>query len=285
MCYFTNWAWYRPGIGKYLPENIDPNLCTHIIYGFTVLDSDQMIIKIHDSWADIDNDFYGRVAAYKAKGIKVLVALGGWNDSAGDKYSRLVNNPTARKKFIKQALTFVEKYGFDGLDLDWEYPVCWQVDCNRGPSSDKEAFSSFVRELSNEFRPRNLLLSAAVSPSKRVIDHGYEVPTLAKYLDWIAVMTYDFHGYWEKKTGHVAPLYYYPGDEFDYFNANFSMRYWIEKGAPPERLVMGIPLYGQSFTLSSAETKGLQAATSGPGEAGQFTRAAGFLAFYEVCKT
>lgn len=71
--------------------------------------------------------FYERVVAYKKRGLKVSLALGGWNDSAGDKYSRLVNNPTARKKFIDQAIQFLEKYNFDGLDLDWEYPVCWQV--------------------------------------------------------------------------------------------------------------------------------------------------------------
>lgn len=57
----------------------------------------------------------------------MLLALGGWNDSAGDKYSRLVNNRSARKKFIAHAVEFLEKYDFDGLDLDWEYPVCWQV--------------------------------------------------------------------------------------------------------------------------------------------------------------
>lgn len=71
--------------------------------------------------------FYERVVAYKKRGLKVSLALGGWNDSAGDKYSRLVNSPTARKKFIAQAVQFLEKYNFDGLDLDWEYPVCWQV--------------------------------------------------------------------------------------------------------------------------------------------------------------
>lgn len=71
--------------------------------------------------------FYERVTAYKKKGLKVLLALGGWNDSAGDKYSRLVNNPGARARFITHALAFMEKHNFDGLDLDWEYPVCWQV--------------------------------------------------------------------------------------------------------------------------------------------------------------
>lgn len=55
ICYFTNWAWYRTGTGKYLPENIDPNLCTHVIYGFAVLDYEGLAIKVFDSWADIDN--------------------------------------------------------------------------------------------------------------------------------------------------------------------------------------------------------------------------------------
>jgi chitinase len=55
------------------------------------------------------------------------VAIGGWNDSAGEKYSRLANNPTARQKFIDNVIQFIKKYDFDGLDLDWEYPVCWQV--------------------------------------------------------------------------------------------------------------------------------------------------------------
>lgn len=58
VCYFTNWAWYRQGVGKYLPSDIDPDLCTHIVYGFAVLNGDQLIIKPHDSWADFDNSKY-----------------------------------------------------------------------------------------------------------------------------------------------------------------------------------------------------------------------------------
>lgn len=55
------------------------------------------------------------------------MAIGGWNDSAGNKYSRLVNSPSARQRFITTVIQFIEKYEFEGLDLDWEYPVCWQV--------------------------------------------------------------------------------------------------------------------------------------------------------------
>jgi chitinase len=67
------------------------------------------------------------VVAYKKKGLKVSLALGGWNDSAGDKYSRLVNSPSARRRFVIHVIEFLEKHGFDGLDLNWEYPKCWQV--------------------------------------------------------------------------------------------------------------------------------------------------------------
>ena len=50
------------------------------------------------------------------------------------------------------------------------------------------------------------------------MDAGYDIPSIARDLDWIAVMTYDYHGHWDKKTGHVAPMYAHPEDDYDYFN-------------------------------------------------------------------
>ena len=284
VCYYTNWAWYRQGIGKYKPEDIDWSLCTHINYGFAVLDPNRLEMTAHDSWADIDNDFYKKVTALKAKGVKVSIALGGWNDSEGDKYSRMVSSPSSRKNFVTKAVQFIEKWGFEGLDLDWEYPKCWQVDCSAGPSTDKENFAALVRELRAAFDSRGWILSAAVSPSKTVMDEGYDIPALSRDLDIINVMTYDYHGHWDKKTGHVAPLYAHPDDEFYYFNANYTMHYWAEKGADKRKLMMGMPMYGQAFTLASAAAnQGLNAPAPGRGQAGEFTRAGGFLAYYEIC--
>ena len=56
-----------------------------------------------------------------------MIALGGWNDSKFAKYSQLVNDPAARAKFTENVIKFIEEHNFDGLDLDWEYPRCWQV--------------------------------------------------------------------------------------------------------------------------------------------------------------
>nr|QCI31492.1 chitinase [Grandidierella japonica] len=284
VCYFTNWAWYRQGVGKYTPDDIDADLCTHVVYGFAVLDSSKYLIKPHDTWADFDNKFYEKVTALKARGVKVLIAIGGWNDSAGSKYSDLVNDPNKRKEFNKHALEFVENNNFDGLDLDWEYPKCWQVDCKKGPDTDKQAFTDWVMELASVFHPRGLLVTAAVSPNYKVIDAGYDVAKVSRYLDWVAVMTYDYHGQWDKKTGHVAPMYHYKDSEVMEFNANYTIHYWIEKGADRKKLVMGMPMYGQSFRLSRASDNGYNAKSSGKGQAGQYTRAGGFLAYYEICK-
>ena len=284
VCYYTNWAFYRQGSGKYMPEDIDYTLCTHVNYGFAVLDPTQLVMVPHDDWADVQKDFLGKVAALKKKGVTVSIALGGWNDSEGDKYSRMVNNKASREHFIKEAVKFIEKWGFEGLDLDWEYPKCWQVDCSKGPDSDKEAFSALVRELSAEFKPRGWSLSAAVSPSKTVMDAGYDIPTLNTYLDIINVMTYDFHGHWDKKTGHVAPLYERPDDDYYFFNANYTMHYWVDQGADKAKLVMGMPMYGQSFTLADTAENTLNSAALGRGDAGEFTRAGGFLAYYEICE-
>lgn len=55
VCYFTNWSWYRKGDGKFVPENIDPTLCTHIVYAYAGLDPNELKIKPFDPTADIDH--------------------------------------------------------------------------------------------------------------------------------------------------------------------------------------------------------------------------------------
>ena len=63
----------------------------------------------------------------------------------------------------------------------------------------------------------------------------------------------------------------------------YSIDHWMEAGAPRDKLIMGMPLYGQSFTLSSSSNHGLNAPAPSPGSQGPFTRQAGFLAYYEIC--
>lgn len=115
---------YRLNDGKFEPEMIDTNLCTHIIYQYAVLDDETLTMKVGDKLIDIDKKMYTRVTDFKKLGKKVMIALGGHMDSRGDKYGRLLTDKVARKNFIINAVDFILKYNFDGLDLVLEVSQC-----------------------------------------------------------------------------------------------------------------------------------------------------------------
>lgn len=150
----------------------------------------------------------------------MLLALGGWTDSSGDKYSRLVGSGAARRKFVVAAVNFLKLHGFDGLSLEWSYPKCWQSDCKKGPESDRPNFAKLVHELRREFDEQQppLHLAVALSGYKEVIDQAYEVREISRAVDFMSVMTYDYHGAWQSTLGHIAPLFGTPGDAKPYYN-------------------------------------------------------------------
>lgn len=130
VCYFANWAYYRPGkfnsynyqlqfvltndnstgMGQYWIDKIDPFECTHIIYGFSVINNATWEVKVYDPWIDIDQGGYSRFVALKQSNpsLKALIALGGWNDSHfTTSYSDLVASEANMDHFVAQATRFV----------------------------------------------------------------------------------------------------------------------------------------------------------------------------------
>ena len=93
-----------------------------------------------------------------------------------------------------------------------------KANCNAGPATDKANFAKWVEELSNAFHPEGLFLSAAVSASQYAIDDAYDIPKLGQHLDFINLMSYDYHAAWEDKTGHHSPLYKYSQDNQAHLN-------------------------------------------------------------------
>ncbi|KAJ9583635.1 hypothetical protein L9F63_022016, partial [Diploptera punctata] len=286
ICYYGSWAVYRPGDGKYDVENIDPTLCTHIVYGFVGVSGEGQV-TILDSWNEIDKAVsqcaLKRFNDLKQKNpsLKVMAAAGGWN-AGSYSFSTVVSSDSLIDKLVQSVLSFLETYGYDGFDLDWEYPTL-----RGGAAGDKSNFIKLLQKLQAAFQPKGYILSAAVSAGEATIDPAYDIPSMNQYLNFINVMTYDLHGSWDPVTGENAPLYAGPTDTTDSaktLNVDTAIQYWISKGASKEKINLGMGTYGRSFTLQSASSSDVGAAITGPGTAGPYTREAGTLGFNEICE-
>ena len=133
MCYFGSWSTYRWSTGKFDVEDINPFLCSHLVFGFAGLNPNNFTIESLDPYNDL-YDNWGRGAFERFTGLKeanpslkTLLAIGGWNEGA-TKYSEMVASEARRKVFSQSALEMVLRHGFDGLDLDWEYPGDFSIE-------------------------------------------------------------------------------------------------------------------------------------------------------------
>ncbi|XP_060088966.1 acidic mammalian chitinase-like [Heteronotia binoei] len=198
----------------------------------------------------------------------------------------MLSTTATRKSFIDSAVSMLRSYGFDGIELHFKYPGS-----GRSPAKDKHRFASLTEEMTAAFEKearetgnKKLLLAAAVAARKETIDAAYEVGKLSKHLDYINVMAYNFHdGFSDTVTGHNSPLF--AGDHSEeslHSSCKFAMLYWIQKGAPAYKLIMGFANYGHTFKLSTRNTS-VGAPVSGPAHPGRYTFEAGFLSYYEIC--
>lgn len=285
VCYWGTWANYRPDGGKFTADHVDATLCTHLIYSFAGLDSGNWTIKSLDPWMDLEDE-YGLAGFKKATSLKhkhphlkVTLAIGGWNEGSA-KYSEMAKDSKARASFANSARKFLQKYNFDGLDLDWEYPGK-----RGGAPEDKENFILLIQDLRAAFSNTDFLLTAAIGAAAGTIDVAYDVEKMYEYLDYVHVMCYDYHGKWDKKTGHNAPLHARVTESAadQQLNVEYTLRYLLEKGAKPEKTVLGVPLYGRAFSLQNPNSNRMGAPAKDTSFQGPYTREDGFMGYNEIC--
>uniref|UniRef100_A0A8C8U0Z9 Oviduct-specific glycoprotein n=1 Tax=Peromyscus maniculatus bairdii TaxID=230844 RepID=A0A8C8U0Z9_PERMB len=277
VCYFTNWAHSRPDPASILPHDLDPFLCTHLIFAFASMNNNQIVAKNLQDEKILYPEF--NKLKERTPVLKTMFFALPWTSC---RFTTMLSTLASREEFVDSVVFFLRTHGFDGLDLFFLYPGL------RGsPMHDRWNFLFLIEELQFAFekealftqRPK-LLLSAAVSGIAHIIQTSYDVHLLGRRLDFINVLSYDLHGSWEKFTGHNSPLFSLPDDSK---SSAYAMDYWRKLGAPADKLIMGFPAYGRTFQLLEESKNGLQAASTGPASPGYYTKQAGFLAYYEVC--
>lgn len=173
------------------------------------------------------------------------------------------------------------------MDLDWEYPGARDTIDEDG---DKENFSVLCEMMAELLHEHGLLFTAALSPGKNTIENAYDIPRISQSFDYMNVMTYDYHGWWENNshpfTGHNAPLYGREEEEWDespgyMFSVFDTLKIWMDAGAPAEKILMGFAQYGRGMTLSTEET-GIYCPAKDGIPAGPYTQQDGIWGYLEI---
>ncbi|XP_064075613.1 probable chitinase 2 isoform X1 [Vanessa tameamea] len=256
VCYVASWAIFRDPPFNFAVSDIDPSLCTHIVYAFAGLDEESSTIKSLDIWLDIERDngnaAYKNLTSFKKyhPHIKITLSLGGWNEGSV-KFSRMASDKWKRAKFVKSVTQYLEKYGFDGLNVMWKYPTL-----RGGRPEDKKNFVILIKELKEAFIPYGYILSATLSNLKEIISAAYDLECLNRHLDLIYLIGYDYNGPWDKIVGASAPLRGL--SKQDIRNVEYTIKYMLSHGISPDKLVLGLQLHGKTFILKDPDVKNVE---------------------------
>ncbi|MDF2588948.1 MAG: glycoside hydrolase family 18, partial [Anaerocolumna sp.] len=275
--YYAAWAKYS----GFTPDKIDASKLTHINYAFANIGSDN---KITLGYPDIDPQNIASLNNLKTKypNLKTLIAVGGWSWSG--RFSNVALTDTSRSTFAKSIVDFILKYGFDGVDLDWEYPVSGGLSTNVRRPEDKTNFTLLLKEIRNQLDAqgkidgKQYILTFAGAAGTWYINN-VELSNLHQYVDYANVMTYDIHGTWENTTNFNAPLFNMKDSPSNLYNwsVDASIKAWQNSGFPSSKIVMGIPFYGYIYKSVSTDKNGLYQTYSGAASISYNNIAANYL--------
>ena len=210
-------------------------------------------------------------------GLKTLIAIGGWNFDQS-RFTNVASTPAKREEFADSVVFFLDEHGFDGIDLDWEYPVT-----RGGDPADYANYPLLCQALRAAFDAAGhgttsaspWLITVATSINYAVrITPGYDLASMHPHVDWFNMMSYDIYGAWDNVAG--------ANTDMGFIRAN--MQSIFDLGVPREKLVLGLAAFGRSSLLASADCLTAGCGIGGAGLSGCHGEA-GNLPWFEIEET
>ncbi|KAM0339644.1 hypothetical protein ACHAPU_010825 [Fusarium lateritium] len=211
--------------------------------------------------------------------LKIYVAIGGWTfNDPGPTYhtfSDLAASAPRQKIFMNSLLSFMNTYGFDGVDLDWEYPR----DSDRGGRDvDFANFPQFMERLKSSLDSSKKGITITIPASYWYLQH-FDIKNLAKSVEFFNVMSYDLHGLWDqdkKWTGSFLNAH------TNVTEIDLALDLLWRNDIDPGQVVMGLGFYGRVFTATSKSCMTPGCTFSSGGKKGDCSREVGILLNSEI---
>ncbi|MBH5334091.1 chitinase C-terminal domain-containing protein [Streptomyces pactum] len=319
--YFTGWRTGKDGTPAYLASDIPWDKVTHINYAFAHVDGANKLSvgggadnpATGMTWPGVAGAEMDPALPYKGHfnllnkfkkqhpNVKTLISVGGWAETggyfddsgkrvdSGGFYSMATNadgsvNQAGINTFADSAVSFIRQYGFNGVDIDYEYPTSmkdagnpldWKIANARRAGLNKgyDALMKTLREKLDRAGAadgKHYLLSVA-APSSGYLLRGMETYQTTKYLDYVNIMSYDLHGAWNEHVGPNAALYddgkdgelakagVYTTAQYGgigYLNGDWAYHYF-RGSMPAGRINLGLPYYTRGWKNVTGGTDGL----------------------------
>ncbi|KAL5621754.1 hypothetical protein BROUX41_006654 [Berkeleyomyces rouxiae] len=264
MVYYTDWSIYAR---DFPVANMTANTLTHVNFAFLNVHKNGTVFS-GDVWADIEKPFsdetpatyvddngvtqtkaYGCVGElYKLKEknrrLKTLLSIGGWTWSTN--FTFVAAEEASRDEFAKSSVNLLRDWGFDGIDVDWEYPKS---------KADGDNFVTLLKRVRQElddyaakYTPGYHYPLTIAAPAGQANYQYLDMKGLGEVLDYVNLMGYDYGGSWSAASGYLANVY--PSTEnpaSTEFNTEDAVEAYLNGGVPSHKLVLGMPVYGRSF--------------------------------------
>ncbi|KAI1452077.1 glycoside hydrolase family 18 protein [Annulohypoxylon moriforme] len=288
--YYESWRAYADTCGSLKPADIPVSALDMVNFAFAYIDprSLDIIPMVDENGSSLSQSeaakLYSEVTAAKLRNPKagVWLAIGGWTFSDNNTefqpvFGQIASSGTARQEFARNLVNFMSEYGFDGVDIDWEYPGA----PDRGGSDDDiknfPLLLEAIRKAFNDNRKGKWGISIT-APSSYWYLRWFDLPGLAKHVNFINLMSYDLHGIWDRENEIGNQILAHT----NLTEVDQALQLFWRSDISPSLINLGIAFYGRSYTLEDASCSKPGCKFKDPGAKGKCSNTAGYLSYREI---